>query len=170
MDRIPGEILSFIGRHHVLTLATSAGENVWCAQVFYVFNPEQASFYFTSSNETLHVRQMCHNCFVAGGIVLETKTVGLVQGLQLQGVATKLKEEEKKEPLALYTKRFPVAKLMETHLWRLDVTLLKYTDNKLIFGKKLLWHRNAGTQVLTQISLEGQKDMLREDKSNGEVA
>jgi uncharacterized protein len=38
-----------------------------------------------------------------------------------------------------YLKRFPVAILMETHLWIVRLTLIKYTDNRLGFGKKLVW-------------------------------
>ena len=39
--------------------------------------------------------------------------------------------------------RFPVANLMDLHLWQLDVTYLKFTDNRLGFGKKLIWTRDA---------------------------
>jgi len=31
---------------------------------------------------------------------------------------------------------------MELNLWQLDVTYFKFTDNRLGFGKKLIWKRN----------------------------
>ena len=37
-----------------------------------------------------------------------------------------------------YLKRFPYARLMETTLWTLKLSFVKYTDNRLGFGKKLI--------------------------------
>ena len=36
-------------------------------------------------------------------------------------------------------KKFPIAMLMETTLWVVSLTYLKMTDNKLGFGKKMIW-------------------------------
>jgi len=38
-----------------------------------------------------------------------------------------------------YLKRFPVAILMKTNLWVVKVRYIKMTDNRLGFGKKLIW-------------------------------
>ena len=35
--------------------------------------------------------------------------------------------------------RFPVAALMDTRLWILKLTHIKMTDNRLGFGKKIIW-------------------------------
>jgi uncharacterized protein len=35
--------------------------------------------------------------------------------------------------------RFPVAALMDTRLWIVRLTFIKMTDNRLGFGKKLIW-------------------------------
>ncbi len=38
-----------------------------------------------------------------------------------------------------YLKRFPLAVLMDTHLWVVKLTFIKMTDNRLGFGKKIVW-------------------------------
>ena len=38
---IDPRIVRFIGRHHVLTLATVAGEQPYCSHAFYAYAPER---------------------------------------------------------------------------------------------------------------------------------
>ena len=38
-----------------------------------------------------------------------------------------------------YYARFPYAKIMRPTLWRLEPSWMKLTDNRLGFGKKLVW-------------------------------
>lgn len=140
--RIPAPIQRFIDEHHVLTLSTSVNEEVWSAHCFYVFLPEQQCFIFSSSPDTKHMRQVCHNSYVAASIVLESSVVGTLRGLQIQGSVFQLLASLEKEAQRVYCKRFPVANLMELNLWQLDVTYFKFTDNRLGFGKKLIWKRN----------------------------
>jgi len=79
------------------------------------------------------------NSMVAGSVVLETRIIGKIQGVQFQGIVTVAEGERLKMAERAYLKRFPVAALMDTHLWIVDLTLLKMTDNLLGFGKKLIW-------------------------------
>ena len=50
-----------------------------------------------------------------------------------------LKNDLLKKVKKAYLKRFPVAMLMKTTLWVVEPTLMKYTDNRMGFGKKLIW-------------------------------
>lgn len=140
---IPEAIRRFIDEHHVLTLSTSVNEEAWCAHCFYVFLPQYSCFIFASDSATKHMQQICHNSFVAASIVLESETVGVLRGLQIQGSVFQLLSSIEKEAQRAYTKRFPLARLMDLHLWQLDVTYLKFTDNRLGFGKKIVWQREA---------------------------
>lgn len=130
----------FIEKHHVLTLSTSVNDEVWCAHCFYVYDAEQVSFFFNSSAETLHAQQMSHNSFVAASIVLESAKVGVLRGLQMQGLTHLPEGEELAQAKALYLRRFPYARFAELTLWQLRVTHMKYTDNRLGFGRKEEWH------------------------------
>jgi len=50
-----------------------------------------------------------------------------------------LKGEELKMAKEQYVKAYPYARLMETHLWEMELTFAKMTHNRLGFGKKLIW-------------------------------
>lgn len=133
--------LSFIRKHHVMTLATAIDGAPWCANLFYAFDAESVSFVFTSDEATRHGSEMLASPEVAASIVLETRIVGRVQGLQIAGRVERLTEEH---PLyetlrKAYLKRFPYAVVAPLSLWALRAHTLKHTDNTLGFGKKLLW-------------------------------
>lgn len=134
---IPEEILRFVGRHHVLTLATVRDGVAWCANCFYAFDKERGVWLFTSDPATRHGSEMSDNPVVAASIVLETRVVGRVQGLQITGRVRPADPEGRK----CYLKRFPYAAVADLHLWELEPTELKLTDNTLGFGKKLRWNR-----------------------------
>lgn len=134
-------IVDFINDHHVLTLATSVDDEPWCCNCFYVYIPEDNCFVITSDLTTKHIQHTAHNIFVAGSVVLETSTVGKIQGLQFTGVISAASGDQLKRVKKAYLKKFPVATLMKTTLWTVDATKLKLTDNRLGFGKKLNWEK-----------------------------
>ena len=134
-------IVDFIKEHHVLTLATSFEEEPYCANCFYVYLESENSLVFTSDYNTKHIRQASHNIYVAGSIVLETDIIGKIQGIQFQGIINEPKGELYSKVRKAYLKKFPVAMLMKTTLWVVDLTFLKFTDNRLGFGKKLIWEK-----------------------------
>jgi len=141
------KIVDFINDHHVLTLATSFDEEPWCANCFYVYMPNENSLIFTSDFGTKHIHQASHNIYVAGSIVLETSIVGKIQGIQFQGIISEPKGDFLDKVKTAYLKRFPIAMLMETHLWVVDLTYIKMTDNRLGFGKKLIWEKDLQFQI-----------------------
>lgn len=130
------KIISFLEKHHVLTLATSDGNELSACSLFYAFSNERLSFIVASSEDTLHINHVNQNQNVAGNIVLETKIIGKIQGIQFRGEFLPLKDDELKK---LYFKQFPHAKLMNPKLWQIKVDYFKMTDNKLGFGKKIIW-------------------------------
>lgn len=138
---VESRISDFLKEHHVLTLATSSGNQPWCANCFYTWLEEEAAFVFTSDHDTKHIQDLSEGNRVAGSVVLETETVGKIRGVQFTGrlyePGNPLKKKAKKE----YLKRFPYAVLMKTRLWILEVDYFKMTDNRLGFGKKLIWER-----------------------------
>ncbi len=136
-------ITDFIKKHHVLTLATVSGGLPWCANCFYAYMEEENAFVFTSDSETKHIRDLEEGNRVAGSVVLETSVVGKIQGIQFTGTLTEVTTDNTKDASAAYLKRFPFAALMKTKLWLLEPDFIKMTDNRLGFGKKLLWSRSG---------------------------
>lgn len=134
-------IVDFIHEHHVLTLATSIENKPWCANCFYVYLEDENCFVFTSDDATKHVQDVLINPDVAGSVVLETSTVGKIQGIQFRGKmeipAGSLASKVKKA----YLKKYPFAVLMKTTLWVIKPAYIKMTDNRLGFGKKLIWEK-----------------------------
>ncbi len=135
-------ILSFIRRHHLMTLATQSEGKPWTASCFYAFLPEQVLFVFTTATDTLHGKQMLGSDDVAVNIALETRVIGKIQGLQMGGKAFLLEDDTLKAGKKAYLLRFPVAAIMDTLLWGFSPALIKFTDNKLGFGRKLYWYRH----------------------------
>ncbi|MDR2359367.1 MAG: pyridoxamine 5'-phosphate oxidase family protein [Prevotellaceae bacterium] len=138
MTTIDRRIIEFIQGHHVLTLATCTGRQPYCASLFYAYLEEENVFAFTSDAATRHLSEALQNPAVAGAIVLETKTVGLIRGLQFQGMLFRPDKELTRHARRAYLRRFPFAILRGTPLWTLRPTFLKYTDNRLGFGKKII--------------------------------
>lgn len=136
--QIDKKIERFISRHHVLTLATATNDGApYCCNCFYAYDADTAAFIFTTDSTTRHGQMMVENNRVAASIVLETRTVGKVQGLQITGTIKPTVDGDK----MTYIKSFPYAAVADLHLWRLEADFLKLTDNTLGFGKKLIWQR-----------------------------
>lgn len=120
----------------MLTLATSDEGAPYCSNAFYCYDAERNLLIFTSDMATRHAQQMARNPCVAASVVLETKVVGRVQGLQLCGKA----ERGRRGGEAGHTSNgFPMP------YWRTDPVaiapdFMKFTDNTLGFGKKLIWN------------------------------
>ncbi|MEO1937420.1 MAG: pyridoxamine 5'-phosphate oxidase family protein [Sulfurimonas sp.] len=136
MDTTLQKIEAFIDEHHVLTLATAVENDVSACSLFYAYDMEHKSFIVASSEDTEHIQNILKNPKVAGNILLETKEVGKIQGLQFKGELCQLREHRQK---LLYFKTFPYALALAPALWEIKVDSFKLTDNRLGFGKKLTW-------------------------------
>lgn len=132
------KIASFIEEHHVMSLASSSGDTLSVCSLFYAYDAQSISFIVASSDETRHIQNIQKNARVAGNILLETKTVGKIQGLQFEGEFCELQESGLK---LHYFKNFPYAVALNPKLWQIKVDYFKMTDNKLGFGKKLIWQK-----------------------------
>ncbi len=132
-------IIKFFRKHHVLTVATSVNNEPWCASCFYIYLEDENSLVFTSGSDTRHAQEFEKNQVVAGTVVLETMVIGMIRGIQFQGIVSEPLGDLLSKAKRAYLLRFPVAVLMDTHLWVVKLTRIKMTDNRLGFGKKLLW-------------------------------
>ena len=136
---IDSRIIRFFRKHHVLTIATAFENEPWCANCFYVYLEKENALVFTSDNDTRHGKEFLTNPLVAGSVVLETMILGKIQGIQFQGIISEPGGDLLSASKSAYLKRFPIAALMDTRLWIVKLTCIKMTDNRLGFGKKLIW-------------------------------
>ncbi len=144
---IDQRIVKFFRKHHVLTVATTVDNEPWCANCFYVYLEEENALVFTTETTTRHGQEFIKNPHVAGSVVLETMIIGRIRGIQFQGNVSEPEGELASKAKRSYLLRFPPATLMDTHLWVVKLTHIKFTDNRLGFGKKLIWCSNPPTPV-----------------------
>jgi len=139
VNKLSTKIIKFIKEHHVLALATVSVENESAScSVFYTFNEEELSFVFASDEKTEHMQNITKTKKASASIHFETKEVGTIRGLQVKAEVSKGSQEDKKS----YVKAFPYARVMPNlQVWSMRVDTLKYTDNRLGFGKKEIWER-----------------------------
>jgi len=130
------KIEKFLNKHHVLTLATSSEDGVYCSNLFYVYDEIDKAFVVASDETTEHIQHLKNSLHVAGSVVLETKTVGKIEGIQFK--AEMYKSENERES-SLYFSKFPYAKVMNPTFYVISLKWIKLTDNTLGFGKKLIW-------------------------------
>lgn len=132
-------ILKFISKHHVLSLSTYSENFPWSCSCFYAYDEALNRFVFTSDDETQHAKQATLNPNVSGTIVLETSMIGKIQGIQFTGEMIKLKANEELIARKIYLKKFPFAVFVKTSMWAVFLNHIKLTDNRLGFGKKIIW-------------------------------
>ena len=136
---VDSRVIKFFRKHHVLTICTTVENEPWCANCFYVYIEEENALVFTTEGDTRHGKEFVGNPMVAGSVVLETMIIGKIRGIQFQGTVSEPEGEMLSKARRAYLKRFPPAVLMDTRLWVVRLTFIKMTDNRLGFGKKLIW-------------------------------
>lgn len=132
------KIKSYIKKHHLLTFAVCENDFPYCASCFYTYNSEYKSLVFASDIKTKHIELALENPKVAGTISKETKNIGKIQGIQYRG---RFKDSITFSEKESYFKRFPFAKAHNPMLWAIELEFIKFTDNRLGFGKKLMWQK-----------------------------
>jgi uncharacterized protein YhbP (UPF0306 family) len=127
------ECINFIKEHHILTICTCKESLSWCASCFYAYDEKNTLLIFSSDEKTKHANMMRENPNISGTIALETKEIGLIQGMQFSGMVSKANSNSKK----LYFKTYPYAIALIPTLWQIEINYAKLTNNRLGFGKKL---------------------------------
>lgn len=138
---IDQKFIDFIKRHHVLTLATSAGSQPYCCNCFYAYDENRNIFIVKTNEGTRHTQEIMQNPRVALSIVLETEEIGKIQGIQITGEAVFYDGDSLHEATKTYLKRFPYAVLKPGETLAIEPDYMKLTDNRFGFGKKLIWDK-----------------------------
>jgi len=136
------KISNFLEQHHVMSLASMNKNQISVCNLFYAYIRDMRIFIVASNEETLHIQHILKNQNIAGSVVLETKTIGKIQGLQFRGIFELLDNNNLKKE---YFKKFPYALAMKPKLWQIKVDYFKLTDNRLGFGKKIIWQAKASS-------------------------
>lgn len=134
-------ISRYLKKQHVLSLCAGSAPDLWCANCFYLFDPQGIALWMMTEADSRHGELMQRQPEVAGTINGQPKSVMLIKGVQYRGRIRQLAGEQEALARAAYCRRFPVAKKASAPLWEIRLDELKMTDNTLGFGKKWLWQR-----------------------------
>jgi uncharacterized protein YhbP (UPF0306 family) len=135
------KIWSFVEKQTVLNFATSANNTPWCATCYYAFDKKHKLLIFKTANDSRHMQEALQQVMVAGTVLPDKPKKGVVKGIQFQGEMVFSDEEIRSRANKKYHKKFPFAKVMAGEIAVIELTLVKLTDNKLGFGKRLLWEK-----------------------------
>ncbi len=137
------KIQLFIKEQKNLTLCTSIDDTPYCANCFYAFLHDNYFLVFKSNRNTMHITNALVNNKVAGTILPDISKIGIIKGIQFTGRLIVLADSEFLEKAKRnYYSQHPFALPMPGELWGVELHSIKMTDNKLGFGKKLLWERS----------------------------
>lgn len=133
---------TFINEHHVLTLATCVNNQPYCCNCFYAYSEELNAFVVKTNDNTRHNEEISQNSNVAASIVLETREIGKIRGLQITGKAIYYSGEMLSQAKKTYLKQFPYAIASPGEYLAIEPHYMKLTDNRFGFGKKLHWEKS----------------------------
>ena len=140
-NEIDERILAFLAAHTNLTLAVSENDHPYCANCFYAYAEKKNLLIFKSSTETNHIVIALRNNLVAGTITPDKLNKTRIQGIQFTGKISKATGEYLTVAKNVYYKKYPFALAFAGELWIIELNFLKFTDNKLGFGKKIEWKK-----------------------------
>ena len=137
------KITDFISRQTCASLACINEEGKpYCFCCFYAFDPEEGLLYFKSSAATIHARMLQKKPAVAGTIVPDKLEKVHVRGIQFEGIVIAADPLLSENAARIYYKKYPFARAISGELWIIRLQRIKYTDQRLGFGKKITWERN----------------------------
>lgn len=133
-------ISRWLAKQHVVT---------WCVQqegepgapMPLSFDAQKVAFYILTEEKTRHAQMSGPQAAIAGTVNGQPKTVALIRGVQFKGEIRRLEGEESDLARKAYNRRFPVARMLSAPVWEIRLDEIKFTDNTLGFGKKLVWQR-----------------------------
>ena len=149
---LKSSICRYLMRHTTLSLATCRDNQAWSTDLFYA-SDVSCRLYFVSSDTTRHCQNIAANPQVSVSISGEFTDWGAIKGLQLDGVASLVSNSDRDAVHAIYIAKFPslrklyeapeneqdrqiVARLSESHFYRITPSWVRLIDNSKGFGHK----------------------------------
>ena len=142
MTKEEKHIFVFLNEQTLLTLATAIDNVPYCANCFYSFEQTNQWLVYKSDKDTRHSKEGLQNPTVAGTILPPNLKIGEIIGLQFQGRLILPQGEDLITAQKSYYKKYPFALAMPGDIWVIELKVMKFTNNRLGFGKKLHWQRS----------------------------
>lgn len=126
-------VRSYLKANRLMTLGTSLENRPWSATVFFAFDKDFNILFF-SREDTRHCQNIKKNKYVSFAINQDWGKSGLIKGLQMTGIASRISKKQHAKFYSLYCARFPWAAEFPDHsLYIIKPTEIHYIDQK-FFG------------------------------------
>ncbi len=139
--KMDANIAAFLKDQSVVTIATSVQDTPYCASCYYAYIPGDELLVFKSDSDTKHIEDALKNNIVAGTVLPDKLITAKIKGIQFTGILKSADGPEGEKAKKGYLSKFPVAGLFRGSIWVIELSKVKFTDNTLVFGKKILWER-----------------------------
>lgn len=127
------KVLKYLKGNRLMALGTSFENRPWSATVFFAFD-NNFNILFFSREDTRHCRNIKNNKFVSVAVNQDWGKPGLVKGLQIIGIASKISVKQKEKFFPIYNARFPWAAEFPDHsLYAIKPAEIHYIDQE-FFG------------------------------------
>ena len=103
---LKARVLSLLGEHHVMTLATGGAAGPWAAAVFYAH--DDLRLYFLSAPTSRHAVNLAAEPRVAATIQRDYDDWPGIRGLQLAGTVRQVAAADEARVRTLYQQRYPL--------------------------------------------------------------
>lgn len=140
MDKVNRKLIRYLKKNKLLTLCTSDGEQMWAANLMFIFNESDMSAVVSTSINTRHSSIMNNKNIVAGTIGSKLSMLSSV-GLQYSGSIDLICDSQEIIAREKYLKRFPFLKNKVSHLWVLKFNEIKLVSMILGKGSCVEWCR-----------------------------
>ena len=134
-------IATFLKEQSVVNFATSVKDIPYCASCYYAYVPGEELLVFKSDTDTKHIEDALKNNNVAGTVLPDKIITAKIKGIQFSDIFKAANGEYADKAKKAYLSKFPVAGLFRGSIWVIELSRVKFTDNTLVFGKKILWER-----------------------------
>ncbi len=140
----PQKITEFLETNHVASLALVCPDGIlWAASSFYVYDHDEVALIIFGGDKSRHAEALSFHPYIAGTIAGQPQDIRKIQGVQFRATAKQLENGSDDVARRLYYKKFPLARVMSSKVWILQLDELKFTDNTLFFAEKTLWFSNG---------------------------
>ncbi len=135
--------LAYLATHQVMTLATTGPQGVWAAAVFYV--NDGFDLMFLSAGHTRHAQNITAVSHVAATIQEDYRDWQQIQGIQLEGSVSLLRDVSRETAITRYQQKYPFlaqadatmqAALAKANWYVLRPDRLYFIDNSLGLGHR----------------------------------
>ena len=114
-----------------------------CFNCFYAYDEQEQLLYFKSGTDTRHSLNLSLNPKVGGTILPDKMNKFHIRGVQFEGIVLLSGNGlQAKQASGRYYQTHPMALAMPGEIWIVQLNRIKFTDNSLGFGKKLIWQRD----------------------------